>query len=66
MAAYRVTVRVQYPAWNEREGFIFYVEATSKRNAIKAARRLNGIGGQVGSHHGLSWWTATLTEYHVF
>jgi len=62
MSTYRVTVRVQYPAWDERDGFIFHVDATSKRDAIKAARHLNAQGGQVHSQQGLSWWTATPSE----
>ena len=61
--SYRVIVRVQYPAWNEQDGVVFYVEAASKRDAIKQARRLNEQGGQIdGYQHGLSWWTATLSD----
>lgn len=58
---YRVVVRVQFPSWNERDGIVFYVEADSKSEAVKAARRENALGGQVDScQHGLSWWTATI------
>ncbi len=36
---YVVTLRFQYPAWDEKDGIPFYVEATSKSQAIERARR---------------------------
>ena len=39
MSLYTVTLRFQYPAWDEREGLCFPVEAPSKSAAISRARR---------------------------
>jgi hypothetical protein len=58
MMRYKVTVTVQYPAWDERDGIVFYVEASSKAAAIKAARRENEIGGQIHREHGRATWRA--------
>ena len=57
---YRVVVQVQFPSWDERDGFVFYVEADSKSKAVKAARAKGWRDGTVNSQHGLSWWTATV------
>lgn len=34
-----VTLRFQYPAWDEKDGIPFYVQSRSKKDAIDAARR---------------------------
>ena len=39
MTRYEVTLRFQYPAWDEKNGIPFFVEADSKSDAIKQARR---------------------------
>lgn len=39
MKAYTVTLRFQFPAWDEREGIPYAIEADSKREAIGFARR---------------------------
>ena len=36
---YTVTLTFRYPAWDEREGLRYTVEADSKREAVKRARR---------------------------
>lgn len=57
---YTVTVKVQYPNWDEREGFTFPdIVAESKSDAIRKARRHSYTYGIVTGHHGLSWWKAT-------
>lgn len=55
---YRVMVRVQFPAWDEQDGIFFDVEASSKSEAIRKARRLNAVGGQVHREQGRAVWSA--------
>lgn len=55
---YVVTVTVQYPAWNERDGIRFYVEATGKADAIRKARRENDRDGQIHREQGRAVWRA--------
>lgn len=62
MTVYKVTVTLQYPAWNEKDGITFVVRAASKSAAIKEARRINRDGGQVCSEHGRTTWTATESD----
>lgn len=58
---YTVSVKVQYPCWDERDGFTFPdIVADSKAEAIRKARRHNWQYGIVNATtHGLSWWKAT-------
>ena len=37
--SYKVTLRYQYPAWDELDGITTTVEAVSKSEAVKKARR---------------------------
>lgn len=62
MESYKVTVTVQHPAWNERDGFTFYVEASTKAEAIKAARRENQRDGIIHSQHGRATWRAAIAD----
>jgi hypothetical protein len=39
MTEFEVTLRFQFPAWDEKQGIPFFVNATSKATAIKEARR---------------------------
>ena len=55
---YVVTVTVQYPAWDERDGIRFYVEATGKADAIKKARRESDRYGQIHREQGRAVWRA--------
>ncbi len=59
---YKVTVTVQHPAWNERDGITFYVEATSKADAIRRARRANEEGGQIHREQGRATWRAEIAN----
>ena len=44
--SYLVRLDVQFPAWNERDGITFEVDAaTSKSDAIKQARRMASAAG---------------------
>ena len=38
MKTYEVTCKLQYPAWDEKDGFTAKVAAKSKSEAIKSAR----------------------------
>ena len=44
---YSVTLRFQFPAWDEKSGIEFRVTSTSKRDALTAARRLAEHDGHV-------------------
>lgn len=44
---YEVTLRFQHPAWDEKNGIPFSVEACSKAEAIKHARREADIAGHL-------------------
>jgi hypothetical protein len=46
---YTVTLRFQFPAWDERDGITWKIEAASKREAIAKARREAYHAGHVGS-----------------
>lgn len=48
MKTYKVTMTKQFPAWDERDGLIFTVTATSKMQAIKYARQEAADGGHCG------------------
>lgn len=47
MQTYTVTLRYQYPAWDEKLGIPYEVEATSKADAIRQARALAYNDGHV-------------------
>jgi hypothetical protein len=49
---YTVTLRFQFPAWDEREGIPFEVTARTKADAIKQARRQADYGGHLCGGHG--------------
>lgn len=55
---YIVTLRKQFPAWNERDGIRFEVEALSKADAIQKARRESDYGGITGTGMGRYWFKA--------
>lgn len=42
---YEVTLRLRYPAWDEKDGIKFEVDAPTKAIAIKRARRQAYDGG---------------------
>jgi hypothetical protein len=64
MKIYTVTLRFQYPAWDERNGLTYEgIEAKTKADAIKQARRQAEYDGNAGSgcKHGLEWFKAVET-----
>jgi hypothetical protein len=46
---YKVTLRFQFPAWDEVNGLEYEVEARSKSEAIKIARREAEADGNAGT-----------------
>lgn len=57
LTEYTVVQRMQYPAWDEKDGIRYTVTARSKGDAVKKARRVAWDYGNTGG--GLSWFTAT-------
>lgn len=55
---YVVTLWKQHPAWNEKDGIRFELEAISKADAIKQARREADYGGITGTGMGRYWFKA--------
>lgn len=47
MTAMTVKLTMKFPAWNERDGLFFEVEANTKREAIEKARRDADNGGHL-------------------
>lgn len=58
MTTYTVTLRWQHPAWDERSGIPFEVEAKSKRDAIAAARKQADRDGHLMTGKGRATFTA--------
>ena len=57
---YVVTLRFQYPSWDEKEGVEFNVTAKTKSEAIKKVKRQTeweGVSG-TGCLKGMQWWSA--------
>ena len=60
LKTYTVTVTVQYPAWDERDGIRFHdIMASNKAEAIKKARRHSNHYGIIHSQQGRATWKAT-------
>lgn len=49
---YTVTLRYQFPAWDEKEGIPFEVNASSKAEAVAIARRQAERDGHLGGGKG--------------
>lgn len=54
---YTVRVMPKHPAWNERDGWTVTVQARSKREAIKAARRMTKTNGDDIADGGFTYRT---------
>lgn len=46
---YTVTISFQFPAWDERDGITYSVEAASKSDAIAKVRRTARNDGHIGN-----------------
>lgn len=61
--SYVVTLRFQFPSWDEKDGIPFYVSATSKSDAIKRAKQqAEGDGIWPHAHKGRVTFTAVMDE----
>lgn len=49
MNSFRVTIRYQFPDWNETDGIGYVVDAASKSDAIKQVRRQATRDGHIGN-----------------
>lgn len=58
MKDYIVTLKSQFPAWDEKNGIPYEITAKSKSDAIKKARRLAYDDGHVMSGKGRQTFTA--------
>jgi hypothetical protein len=58
MKLYEVVLKYQFPAWDEVSGISFEVEAGSKQEAIKSARRIANDEGHIMSGKGRSSFKA--------
>ena len=59
MATYTVTIKKQFPAWDETEGLGYYgVEAKSKSEAIKFIREESRWDGNTGPGQGRTTFSA--------
>lgn len=56
---YGVVLRFKHPAWDERDGIHYAVEATSKSDAISQVRKMAKNDGHTGPHKGRYTFTAT-------
>jgi hypothetical protein len=59
---YTVHVTFQYPAWDEKDGFTYEVQATSKSEANKRARTLAERDGHAVTGRGRVYFKATKQE----
>ena len=64
MKNYLVTLRYQHPAWDERDGLTYTVEAEGKAQAIRRARRQAEADGNAGTglNRGRQTWSAVETD----
>jgi hypothetical protein len=58
---YTVTVRFQFPAWDERDGISIEVQADSKRSAIREGKRILARDGHTGPTVGKGRQTFSAT-----
>ncbi len=58
MTLYDVTLRFQYPAWDEQDGILYIVDALSRAAAIRIARRQAERDGHTGGGRGRYWFSA--------
>lgn len=59
---FTVTMRFQYPAWDEKDGISFEIRANSKAEAIKYARSHARYEGHSGTGKGRVTFKAEIVE----
>lgn len=63
MKNFNVTLRFQFPSWDEKGGITYFdVPALSKSEAIKRARSTAEIDGHLTTGKGRYWFVATECE----
>ena len=62
MPYYLVTLRHQHPAWDELGGIEYRIQARTRADAIKRARRRAHDAGHVSSVTGRATFTARLDD----
>ena len=60
---FAVTMTKQFPAWDERQGITVDVQARTKAEAIKYARREMADAGHTGSGCGRAYFKAVESPY---
>lgn len=63
MNRYTVTLRFEAPAWDEKNGIPYEIEAASKSEAVKKARRHAEEYGHTGTGKGRYTFKAIETEH---
>ena len=48
MTEFRVTLTFQFPAWDEKNGIVYFINAKSKADAVKYARADAKRDGHIG------------------
>ncbi len=66
MKQYKVTLRFQFPAYDERDGIVFYELAKSKLDAIRYARRQANNDGHLCGGKGWVSFGAQEAEYVTY
>lgn len=61
MKYFKVTLRFQYPAWDEKNGIDYVFAAPNKAAAVKHAR----IQASNDGHMGRIYFTATESDYSL-
>ena len=56
---YKVHAWKKFPAWDEKDGFDYVIQASSKAAAIKQARRIMADAGHTGGGCGPAYFKAT-------
>lgn len=63
---YTITIRFQYPAWDEVDGIEYAgIVAGSKSEAIAKVRKMALHDGHLGRAKGRAWLTATIEKIKV-
>lgn len=63
LSHWRVTMRFQWPAWDEKDGIVYeHIPAESKSAAIRSARRLAACDGHAVGGRGRYWFSAAKIE----
>lgn len=63
LSQWRVTMRFQWPAWDEADGIVYQdILAESKSAAIRTVRKLAASDGHAIGRRGRYWFSAAKSE----